>query len=275
MHPKRSNSSLWPETILEEVLEAGNAVGKETKPLGELWQKYQTPLRVHLLHHFRSFPRIINNADDLLHDFFVKKIMRDGWLNLAKLKRGPFRNQLKMGLENIVWDWWEKQPEYKMWLEEKKKKDKGKRPDTEAEIVPVLPPDAEPDPFPVAWIQTLLAETLKGMENDCKCAAKEQPKRSYIWEVFRLRLLEPILEDTEAPPYEKLVRKFDLKSVSEATNMLLTAKRIFERHLNDAIAEYEGNAAKTELEDLKRSLSRIIKGKSTSSRARSRRKRRM
>jgi len=50
-------------------------------------------------------------------------------------------------------------------------------------------------------------------------------------------------------------------SPTDAQNMLATAKRIFERHFDAVIREYEreGAAAKAELEDLKQFLSGISK----------------
>src|SRR5439155_19350256 len=86
-----------------------------------------------------------------------------------------------------------------------------------------------------------------------------QPKRSRSWEVFRLRTLEPILEGGPSTDYESMVASLGIASPAEAQNILATAKRIFKRHLNAVIREYEqsGPAAKRDLEDIKQFLSRV------------------
>ena len=103
------------------------------------------------------------------------------------------------------------------------------------------------------WIQTILADTLARVEQDCRAIGKPQ-----IWEVFRLRILQPIFEGDQAPDYESLVRDLGIKTPFQAQNLLGTAKRIFQKHLNRVIGEYEksGAAAKLELEDLRRFLGR-------------------
>src|ERR1035441_10011935 len=101
------------------------------------------------------------------------------------------------------------------------------------------------------------------MEADCKSPGKDQPRRTHIWEVFRLRLLQPALEDAQPVGYDQLVKQFGIVSPADAQNMLATAKRIFTRHLNAVIGEYEkeGAAVKAEIEELTRFLGGFSKGK--------------
>jgi hypothetical protein len=117
--------------------------------------------------------------------------------------------------------------------------------------------------FDLNWVRAILAAVLKRMEAECKGPAKDQPRRSQIWEVFRLRLLHPILEDAEPIEYEELVARLGIVAPSDAQNMLATAKRIFTRHLGAVVADYEqgGASVKAEIEELKRFLSRLAKGK--------------
>jgi hypothetical protein len=94
-------------------------------------------------------------------------------------------------------------------------------------------------------VRTVLAETLRRMEADCKDAAADQPRRGQIWEMFRIRLLEPLLHDAPQVPYEQLIASFGLKSPTDASNMLLSAKRIFKMHLTRVIKEYAEQDAAT------------------------------
>jgi hypothetical protein len=266
MPVKETETSLWPLTAWQEVRAAGRAAGKAVTPVDELFCKYQRPLRVHLLRRFRTFPVILNHADDLLQEFAAAKILKEGWLNKSDPRRGRFRDFLRKSLENLVWSWWKQQPEYKTWRQHLQAGQSEDGPDSEIpDLRPVAllesqpAPEPEADEFNLAWAQTILTETLQRMEQDCcKDCGKEQPKRRQIWEVFRVRMLEPIFNDVEALPYCDLVERFGLKSPTEASNMLLTAKRMFQRHLKCVIAEYESEGgAVTELQELKQALSRF------------------
>jgi hypothetical protein len=79
--------------------------------------------------------------------------------------------------------------------------------------------------------------------------------------MFRLRLLDPIFEETEPPPYEQLVARFELRSPTDASNLLLSAKRIFKMHLGRVIKEYaEQDAATTaEIQALEEFLGRLAR----------------
>ncbi|HTA30770.1 MAG TPA: hypothetical protein VK731_09795, partial [Candidatus Cybelea sp.] len=106
-------------------------------------------------------------------------------------------------------------------------------------------PEESSEAFDLTWVRTVLAETLRRMEADCKDTAAEQPRRGQIWEMFRIRLLEPFFNDAPQVPYDKLIESFGLKSPTDASNMLLSAKRIFKMHLTRVIKEYAEQDAAT------------------------------
>jgi hypothetical protein len=62
-------------------------------------------------------------------------------------------------------------------------------------------------------------------------------------------------------PYDQLVERFGLKSPLEASNTLLSAKRMFKGHLDEVIRDYAGKDAATDLEvqALKDFLGRLSK----------------
>ena len=80
----------------------------------------------------------------------------------------------------------------------------------------------------MTWVRTVLAETLRRMEADCKDPSADQPRRGQIWEMFRIRLLEPVFNDAPQAPYEQLIERFGLRSPTDASNMLLSAKADFQ-----------------------------------------------
>jgi DNA-directed RNA polymerase specialized sigma24 family protein len=236
----------------------------------ELYLKYQGPLRVHFLGKFGSFPSILKNADDLLQDFVLKKILRDGWLRRWHPGKGRFRDFLRTSLNNFVWDWWKKQPEYRTWAAQKHQPEHRTTQDEESGVVdhsvvdlpPDLPPpDPDSDPFDLRWAQMVIAEALDRLERACNHPGRPQPHTSHIWEVFRLRTLDPLFKSAQPAPYHELIKTFGLRSPTEGTNMLLSAKRMFKRHLEEVISEYSGsdNAAKSELEVLTQFVERLAK----------------
>ena len=244
-----SGSSLWPVTDWSEVGHAAELVGKDADRLNQLIVRYQKPLKVCLL---SAFPSLAAQADEVLQDFAQDRILREGWLRKANRDRGHFRDFLKKSLQNFARDRLRKNANAPVPID-----------GLDADL-PIEGPG--PEPFDLEWVRIILAEVFKRMEADCKDAGKDQPRRTSIWEVFRLRMLQPALEDSEPVGYEEIVRQFGVVSPADAQNMLATAKRIFTRHLNAVIGEYEKGeqAVKAEIEELKRFLSGFAKGRTLS-----------
>jgi hypothetical protein len=241
-------TSFWPRTIWPEVHAAAGEIGKSPERLNELILRYERPLRIYLLHQFGAFPEIKRNADDLLQGFASRKILSERWLGKASPQKGRFRDYLKRSLKNYVIDW-----------------GRSVRPPsiTLDELVAAGREPAAPEPpqesFDFTFVQDVLTEALERVERDCKDPKRRQPRSSQIWELFRIRLLDPIFKETQPEPYERLQQRFGLRSPTEGTNMLLSAKRLFKRHLADVITEYEGSdeAAKTELARLTQFVSEL------------------
>jgi len=176
-------------------------------------------------------------------------MLKEGWLRRADPNRGRFRDFLKSSLRNFVLDR----------LSRAEVKNPPVSLDDLAHELPL--PEASAEAFDLAWAQTVLAEALKRMEADCRRPGVDQPRRGYIWEMFQVRLLEPIFSGAEVPAYDELITRFDLKSPTDASNTLLSAKRIFKAHLGRVIKEYAGQdaAAADELHSLEEFLLRLAR----------------
>ena len=246
MDKELENTSLWPLTDWSALGCAADAVGKEVAPLEILIIKYQKALRVCLI---GRFPWLQGEADRLITEFSEDRILKEGWLKKPQSGRGRFRDFLKRSLVNFV-------------LDQYKKKDALKQATPLDELdQEISAPTETSGSFDLDWTKTLVAETLKRMEADCRLSGRDQPKRSHIWDLFKIRLLTPFLDGSTPPSYEQAVALLKLRSPNEAANMLLSAKRIFKRHLLAVISEYEGQGqAMAELEDLQRLLRRITGG---------------
>lgn len=118
------------------------------------------------------------------------------------------------------------------------------------------PVSREPGPselFDSAWAGEVVAEALRRMSRDCTSF-----NRPDIWGVFQQRVLTPSFDDVSPPPYERLVELFGFNSSSQASNVLITAKRMFSRGLRSVVAEYEPDEARidSEIADLRQILSK-------------------
>jgi len=243
MSAESSASSIFPRTDWAELGRTGE---EDEARLDRLIRTYWAPLRIFLV---ATFPSLREQADLLLQDFAEDKILKKGWLQRADRSRGRFRDFLKTSLRNFVLD--------------RLNRAESKHPPLSLEELAQEPAaaDAPSDEFDLTWARTVLAQTLQRMEADCRDPSADQPRRSYIWEMFRLRLLEPVFEESAPPPYEELVGRFGLRSPTDASNLLLSAKRIFKMHLGRVIQEYAEQDAATaaEIQALEEFLARLAK----------------
>jgi DNA-directed RNA polymerase specialized sigma24 family protein len=230
MSSDSSASSIFPRTDWAEL---GRTTQADEARLDRLIRLYWPPLRIFLL---ASFPSLKDQAEVLLQEFAEDKILKKGWLQRADPQRGQFRDFLKTSLRNFV-------------LDRLSRAEVRHAPLPLEEVQRELPaPEAPSEEFDLTWVRTVLAETLRRMEADCKDPAAEQPRRGQIWEMFRIRLLDPLFNDAPQVPYEQLIENFGLKSPTDASNMLLSAKRIFKSHLTRVIKDYAEQDAATAAE---------------------------
>jgi DNA-directed RNA polymerase specialized sigma24 family protein len=223
-------SSIFPRTDWAEL---GQTAEADEARLDRLIRLYWTPLRIFLV---ATFPSLKDQADVLLQEFAEDKILKGGWLRRADRNRGKFRDFLKTSLRHFV-------------LDRLNRAETRHAPVSLDELEQEFPAPAGPsEEFDLTWIRAVLAETLRRMEADCRDPAAEQPRRGDIWEMFRIRLIDPLLNDAPQTPYEQLIDRFKLKSPTDASNMLLSAKRIFKMHLAKVIKEYAEQDAATAAE---------------------------
>jgi len=223
-------SSIFPRTDWAGLGQAANA---DEARLDALIRLYWAPLRIFLV---ATFPSLKNQAEVLLQEFAEDKILKDGWLKRADRTRGKFRDFLKTSLRHFV-------------LDRLNRAEVRHAPISLDELEQELPGPAGPsEEFDLTWIRAVLAETLRRMEADCRDPAADQPRRSFIWEMFRIRLIDPVLNATPQTPYEELIGRFNLKSPTDASNMLLSGKRMFKAHLAKVIKEYAEQDAATAAE---------------------------
>jgi len=214
--------------------------------LGALLSRYLPALRSYLLL-WKRVPR--DKVDDILQDFVSVKILQQNLVALADPKRGRFRNLLLKALNNHV--------------AATVRHDKAKKRSPDGPILDVdeyphaVPSEAPTTAFDVEWGREVLRETVRRTQAEC-----ERSGRPDIWGVFEDRLLRPTLEQDKPPPYKEIVKRYGLQSPAQASNVLITAKRMFARVMRSVVAEYarEEMEIEAEIRDLREILSHADAG---------------
>jgi hypothetical protein len=220
---------------------AGEQAGLES--LGVLLSRYRPALKAHLVLK-KKIPPI--EADDLIQGFISAKVLHGGLVASADPGKGKFRTILLTALDHYVVSVMRREGA------KKRSPELGfasldESPDQAGVVQP------PPDPFDVAWANEIIAEALQRVKAECTASG-----RSAYWSVFHCRVVAPILDGVQPLTYEQVVERFGFKSPTEASNALVTAKRMFVRALRAVVAEYaqDRDGVDGEIEELRAILSR-------------------
>jgi hypothetical protein len=235
----------FPTTRWSQVNRAGGQdAAQASQALGSLLQNYLPALRAHLvqLKQIDEHP-----ADDILQAFVATKFLEHNLPAHADRARGRFRTLVLTALDRFI-------VSERRWNSARKRSaDQASLLDNESleALVPV-DRDRSADPYDVEWARVLLLRTAKQMEDECRSSGRQD-----IWGVFRARVLCPAVEGADPVDYAQLADEFGLRSPSQATNILITAKRMFQRILRSIVGEYACSPEdiEEEIQDLFRALS--------------------
>ncbi len=241
-HP--SDASAFPATHWTLVSRAReDESGIRLRALDELLTAYRPALVRYAVDVLRRPP---DQADDLVQGFIAEKVIEHQLLDKADRTRGRFRSFLLKCFSNYI-------------RSQSRRDQAQKRGPGAANLVEF---DEHGDSLPAAnghahefdslWARQVLDTTLERMREECH--AKGRPD---VWGIFECRLLDPMLSGAEPPPYEELVTRFSTQSPSHAANLLITAKRMFQRVLGETVRETVAGDEEVEAEiaDLKKILS--------------------
>ena len=192
--------------------------------LGDLLLRYLPALRAHLVFG-RRVPQ--HDADDLLQEFIATKILQKELLGQADRQRGRFRSFLLKSLDRLLID------QLRRHAAGKRAPD-GKNLQALGDHEEWLQTEGQPsDAFELAWARSVLDQAIAQMRRHC-----EQFNRPDCWGLFECRVLNPILHDAAPTDYDELRRQFGFQSPAQASNVLMTAKRMFARVLRSVVGEY-------------------------------------
>ena len=214
--------------------------------LGRLLARYLPALRAHLVLEMK-LP--LDRANDLLQGFVAEKILENDLIARADREKGKFRTFLLRALRNHVVSVARR--------ENAKKRSPGSLASLDGDES-TLQPGTVQDPsaaFDVAWAREVLVGAVALLKTEC-----ERSKRPDLWGVFESRLLRPVLDGEDPEPYDRLVERFGFASPAQASNALITAKRMFGRVLASVVGEYARDDIEAEIADLRKILSGAAAG---------------
>lgn len=216
----------FPTTRWTMVYSAGGGAGDAAtahQALSQLLMRYSPALRAHL-----RFCRGLNpqDAEDLLQEFIAGHVLEQNLLARADRERGRFRTFLLVALDHHL----SKQIRYRSAA----KRSPGSAGHVQIEQQQI--PDAGPRPsdvFDVAWAREVIREALERMRAECEASSRPD-----LWALFHGRVVAPAYDGVEGLPYEQIMARFGFRTLVQATNALVTAKRLFARMLRAVVAEY-------------------------------------
>jgi RNA polymerase sigma-70 factor (ECF subfamily) len=108
--------------------------------------------------------------------------------------------------------------------------------------------------FDYAWVSALLERILAEVEARCYDDSK-----AVYWQVFREKVLAPIMEGAESPSLEEICQKYDIETSRVASNMIVTVKRRFQSILRQRLREtvVSDDEVEDELEHISQFLPRL------------------
>jgi len=166
----------------------------------------------------------VDARDELLQGFITEKLLDPNFLQKANPDRGRFRTFILASLDNYITDVYRKATIRKtVPLNDVVAHQSGAMPDEYVEA---------------AWARELVRNVLHQMKKYC-----DENGRTDIWVVFEGRVLRQALGTDDPLSYDVLAREIGVDSPTKAANLLVSAKRLYERLLRRAIGEYERNEA--------------------------------
>jgi RNA polymerase sigma-70 factor (ECF subfamily) len=234
------------ETFLTTHWSLIDSVQKRQDPhrglIGLLLERYWKPVYCYLRR--QGHPH--EEAEDLTQGFFHEVVLNRQLVQRADPAKGRFRAFLLHALKQYLVDDRRRQSVRTNIPRDKLVPlDISDPPALSATISDLTPEDS----FVYAWKSAILDRVLAEVQAECTADGLEAH-----WQVFRDRVLQPILQESEPPSMAQVCGQYGIASEATASNMLVTVKRRFQstlqKHLRCTVLSEAD--AEEELQDMLR-----------------------
>lgn len=217
---------------------------RQREIIGRLLARYWKPVYCYL----RQKGYDNERSKDLTQGFFQEIVLGRNLILQSKQTKGRFRTFLLTALDHYVTDVYRQETAQKRiptgHIIQMKTADLFNLPAAQAKA----PPDRV---FYYAWVANLLEEVLAKVEDEFYSTDK-----ATYWEVFREKVLAPILENVKAPSLKEICAKYGIDKEARASSMILTVKRRFRTVLRSSLRQFVGS--EPEIEEEFRELLEIL-----------------
>jgi len=172
------------------------------------------------------------DAKDLTQGFFQEVVLGRELIQRADPARGRFRTLVLTALDRYLANIHRGQTARKRIPQDKlialEQVEGGDLPELTDDLT-------HEESFNYAWAAELLDRMLAEVEAQCRGRGM-----AIHWNLFRDRVLEPIMEDKEPPPLVELCARYGIEDAARASNMIFAVKRrlqsALKRHVRQSVA---------------------------------------
>ncbi len=210
--------------------------------IGLLLNKYWKPVYCYL----RRKGYDNEQAKDLTQGFFHEVVLGRGLIQKADQSKGRFRAYLLLALNRYILNVREEETARKRIPSDRLVSlDMIDPPDLPSSVIESAPEEA----FNYAWVSALLEQVLDEVQAKCR-----ERDLMLHWQVFRDRIVQPILNRTEPFSMKAICDRYGIQDTVKASNMITTVKRLFQtvlkQHIRNSVMSEEDTA--DELAQIKR-----------------------
>jgi DNA-directed RNA polymerase specialized sigma24 family protein len=197
--------------------------------LARLLERYWPALLAYLVRERRLS---VDEAEDVLQQFILDKVLERQLLEAADRERGKFRSLLLVSLERFL-------------IDLRRKRSRGL---ALSEATPVEQLAAKvdgPERFEWNWAEATIAEALSRT-----CRYFMSTDRPHYWHLFEQRVVRSAYENVAGDDYHELVQSLGFASPKKAKSALVSVKRAFVRQLEALLGDRAADA-EASLQELK------------------------
>lgn len=195
--------------------------------LDELLRAYAPALTAFLVAHMKLRQ---HDAEDVVQGFVAVKLLQStgGMLQRADAARGRFRGFLMHALKRFAIDY--------LRAQQRQRRGGGATHEPLTEDIETPAGEDPAERFDRAWAAAVVQETLRRMYAEC-----ERDGDHVRWRIFEARIVLPIADGFAPPSHDDLAARHRLESSEKSANLLITARRQFQRVFAEVVQTYESS----------------------------------